>query len=99
MEISRQEYRSGLPFPFPGYLPDPGIEPGSPALQADSLPTQPPGKTFIILSLLGLFVINNQLLSRDYTSHISYLTVQSGKYVTKLLFPGLFISQVAIIGR
>ena len=88
-----------MPFPFPGYLPDPGIEPGSPALQADSLPTQPPGKTFIILSLLGLFVINNQLLSRDYTSHISYLTVQSGKYVTKLLFPGLFISQVAIIGR
>ena len=42
--FSRQEYWSGLPFPFPGDLPDPGIEPGSPALQADSLPSEPPGK-------------------------------------------------------
>ena len=36
-EFSRQEYWNRLPFPPPGYLPDPGIEPGSPALQADSL--------------------------------------------------------------
>ena len=39
MGFSRQEYWSGLPFPSPGDLPDPGIEPRSPALQADSLPT------------------------------------------------------------
>ena len=39
MGFSRQEYWSGLSFPSPGDLPDPGIEPGSPALQADSLPT------------------------------------------------------------
>ena len=38
MELSRQEYWSGWPFPSPGDLPDPGIEPGSPALQADSWP-------------------------------------------------------------
>ena len=38
--ILRQEYWSGFPFPSPGDLPDPGIEPGSPALQADSLPTE-----------------------------------------------------------
>ena len=44
MGFSRQEYWSGLPFPSAGDLPDPGIEPGSPALQADSLPTEPPGK-------------------------------------------------------
>ena len=44
MEFSRQEYWSGLPFPSPGDLPDPGIEPGSPALQADALPSEPPGK-------------------------------------------------------
>ena len=44
MGFSRQEYWSGLPFPFPGDLPDPGIEPGSPTLQADALPTEPPGK-------------------------------------------------------
>ena len=43
MEFSRQEYWSGLPFPSPGDLPDPGIEPGSPALQADALPSEPPG--------------------------------------------------------
>ena len=44
MEFSRKEYCSGLPFPSPGNLPHPGIEPGSPALQADSLPPEPPGK-------------------------------------------------------
>ena len=44
MEFSRQEYWSGLPFPFPGDLLDPGIEPKSPALQADSLPIEPQGK-------------------------------------------------------
>ena len=42
--ISRQEYWSGLPFPSPGDLPNPGIKPGSPALQVDSLPFEPPGK-------------------------------------------------------
>ena len=41
MEFSRQEYWSGLPFPPPGDLPNPGIEPRSPALQADSLPSEP----------------------------------------------------------
>ena len=38
--FARQGYWSGLPFPSPGDLPDPGIEPGSPALKADSLPTE-----------------------------------------------------------
>ena len=40
MVFSRQEYWSGLPFPSPGDLPDPGTKPGSPALQTDSLPTE-----------------------------------------------------------
>ena len=44
MEFSRQEYWSRLPFPPPGDLPDPGIEPRSLALQADSLPSEPPGE-------------------------------------------------------
>ena len=43
MEFSMQEYWSGLPFPSPGDLPHPGIEPGSPALQADALPSEPQG--------------------------------------------------------
>ena len=44
MGFSRQEYWSGLTFPSPGDLPHPGTEPGSPALQADSLPSEPPAK-------------------------------------------------------
>ena len=44
MGFSRQEYWSGLPFPSPGDLPDPGIEPGSPAFQADTLTSESPGK-------------------------------------------------------
>ena len=44
MGFSKQECWSGLPFPSPGDLPHPGIEPGCPALQADALPSEPPGK-------------------------------------------------------
>ena len=44
MGFSRQEYWSGLPLPFPGDLPNPGIKPRSPVLQADSLPSEPPGE-------------------------------------------------------
>ena len=44
MEFSRQEYWSGQPFPPPGDLPDPGVEPRSPALQADALRSEPPGE-------------------------------------------------------
>ena len=42
--LSRQEYRRGLPFPSPGDLPNPGIEPRSPTFQADALTSEPPGK-------------------------------------------------------
>ena len=44
MGFSRQDYWSGLPFPSPRDHPEPGIEPGSPALQTDALPSEPPGK-------------------------------------------------------
>ena len=47
MGFSRQECWSGLPFPSPGDLPNPGIEPRSPTLQADALPSEPPGKHYI----------------------------------------------------
>ena len=46
-DFSRQESWSGLPFPSPGDLPNPGIKPPSPALQADDLPSEPPGKTLL----------------------------------------------------
>ena len=44
MGFSRQEYWSGLPWPSPGDFPNPGIKPKSPTFQADSLPSEPPGK-------------------------------------------------------
>ena len=44
MGFSRQEYWSGLPFPSPGDLPGPGIEPGSPTLEGDALTSEPPEK-------------------------------------------------------
>ena len=44
MGLPRPDYRSGLPFPSQGELPDSGIKPGSPALQADALPSEPQGK-------------------------------------------------------
>ena len=68
MRFSRQEYWSGLPFPSPGDLPDPGIQPGPLALQADSLPSEPPGKPIYLLFIpqflffpLGMWT----LVSRD----------------------------------
>ena len=51
--FSRQEYWSGLLFPSPGDLPDPRIEPGSPALQADTLPSEPPGKLINLIKCLN----------------------------------------------
>ena len=48
MEFSKQGYWSGLPFPSPGDLPIPDIEPGSPALQEDSLPSEPQGKPHVL---------------------------------------------------
>ena len=51
MGFSRQEYWSGLPCPPPGALPNPGIEPGAPALQADFLPAEPPEKPKLTQSI------------------------------------------------
>ena len=59
MRFSRQECWSGLPFPSPGDLPDPGIEPGSPTLQADALPSEPPGK--LLFSCLQMLLASANL--------------------------------------
>ena len=48
MEFSKQQYWSRLPFPSPGDLPNPEIEPGSPTLQADSFPSEPPGNPYML---------------------------------------------------
>ena len=61
MGFSRQEYWSGLPFPSPEDLPNPGIKPGSPTLQADALPSEPPGRSvgnkFLLLEWRNVAVV------------------------------------------
>ena len=52
MGFSRQEYWSGLPFPSPEDLPNPGIKPRSPALQAGTLTSEPPGEVKITFTIL-----------------------------------------------
>ena len=65
MGFSRQEYWSGLPFPSPGNLPDTGIKPWSPALQADSLPIELQSKLAVRLA-----VSNDDLLFLDHLALI-----------------------------
>ena len=80
MEFSRQEHWSGLPFPSPEDLPDPGIEPRSPTLQADALTSAPPGNVgchFLLqrifpaqgcnLLLSGIFCLGRQILDQGAT--------------------------------
>ena len=52
IEFSRQEYCTGLPFPSPGDLPDPGIKSESPPLQADFLPSEPPVNCSILTPVI-----------------------------------------------
>ena len=59
LEFSRQEYWSGLSFSSPGHLPDPGIKPWSPTLQANSLPSKPPGKPILVHKLWQMYHIND----------------------------------------
>ena len=70
MGFSREEYWSGLPFPSPGDLPDPGIEPTSPALQADALPSEPPG-------ILVSYVQKSELIVHIHIIHsfVGYFSV------------------------
>ena len=64
VKFPRQSYWSGQPFPSPEDLPDPGIEPGSPTLQADSLPSEPPGKPlFLPSAFIDFFILTFQLTS------------------------------------
>ena len=62
MGFSRQEYWCGLPFPSPGDPLDPGIEPGSPALQADALPSEPPWKKELFTELLTRIIFLRRVM-------------------------------------
>ena len=66
MKFSRPEYWSGYLFPSPGDLPNPGIKPRVPALQADYVPTEPPGKLTISQSLLKFMSIESVMPSNHF---------------------------------
>ena len=68
MEFSRQEYWTGLPFPSPGDLLDPGIKPASPALQADSLSSEPPEKPIHEVASIKGSVVKNESWSCPFYS-------------------------------
>ena len=68
MGFSRQEYWSGLPCPPPGDLPNPRVKPRSPALQADSLPDEPPGKPSFLHSVSEFICWHSSLFDRTHTS-------------------------------
>jgi len=65
-----QDYWSGLAFPSPGDLPDPEIEPGSPALQADSLTSEPPGKSSVHTSMHKCFHAYVYLYRLNPSTHL-----------------------------
>ena len=65
--FSRQEYWRGLPFPSPGDLPDPGIKPTFPALQVDSLLSEPPGKSPQFSDIIKIpLLLGRKLISHKY---------------------------------
>ena len=65
MGFSRQEYWTGLPFPLPGDLPTPRIAPRSPALQVDSLPSEPPGKPMLSIDPMLILLYRSHWHDQD----------------------------------
>ena len=88
MGFSRQECWSLLPFPSPGDLPDPGIEAGSPALQADTLPSEPPGKA----------ILNNKVTSKNSWLLLRHIIPSPGRILHKLFYlhANLWLGEKAI---
>ena len=95
MGFSRQEYWSGLPFPSPGDLPNPGIEPRSPALQTDALPSDPRSLVFPILLFSSIFLhrsLRKAFLSPCYSLE---LCIQMGiSFLFSLLLASLLFTAI-----
>ena len=86
MGFSRQEYWSGLSFPSPGHLPNPGIKPRSPALQIDSLPSEPPGKHGITQFSSVQSLSHVQLFETPWTAaRQASLSITSSQSLLKLM--------------
>ena len=92
MGFSRQEYWSGLPFPSPGDLPNPGIESRSPILQADTLTSEPPGKPLVSGILFKIYLNicltwkNNQEVSIFYPTPAPWIAAKIEAIAFKSLF-------------
>ena len=83
MDFSRQAYWSGYPFPSPENHPDPGVKPVSPAFQADSLPSQPPGNYISSVQSLGCVL----LFATPWTAACqAFLSVSISWSLLKLMF-------------
>ena len=81
MEFSSPEYWSRQPFPSPGDLPDPGVELSSPTLQADSLPTEPQGKSIYIYICLIVTGRNLSLVFVNISTVLRFSSVQFSRSV------------------
>ena len=103
MEFSGPEYWSGLPFPSPGTLPDPGIEPGSSALPADFLPSDPCQVSVKVLKISSLefnirslcassFILTVLLFLTSFLWHVSVISFSFPHHSTKNFFSWLFTS-------
>ena len=80
MGFSRQGHWNGLPFPSPGDLPDPGIEPKSPALWADTLPSEPPEIAHEVAKKLDvIFGIKIHIMTINHIYVTTYNFIQSSK--------------------
>ena len=77
--FSQQEYWSGVPFPSPGNLPDPGIKPRSPALLTDTLPSEPPGKSIYKSIYIYIYVHNHYIIKYTVTIFCKFLSVRAIK--------------------
>ena len=85
MRFSRQEYWNGLPFPSPGELPDPGIEPRPPALQADALPTELCGKPLVYISSVQSLSCVRLFATPWTAAHQASLSITNSRSLLKLM--------------
>ena len=111
MGFPRQEYWSGLPFPSPGDLPDPGIEPWYPSLQADCLTSEPPGKPdvknksklfsreVVIIQARMISDLNHRIVMRSWILDELFKVQMIGFVRTDegVLEPGRGASQVGLV--
>ena len=86
MEFSKQEFWSGLSFPSPGDLPDPGIEPGSLALQADALLSEPPGNPQAYNYVFTYTQIYMYTCLYIHSFIITHVYIYTGLYVYMFIF-------------